>query len=123
MVIGEEMGTDTLVPDALVRPIALIVTAHSKTPSAGESPMFTRTLVDWGCVGGVPLMGLEPLLHPTAPVMARVSASIVFPTQVAVQEDFIVTGCSLMFSVGRRFRFGVLAEARTMSVEGEGPYS
>jgi hypothetical protein len=95
MVIGEEMVTGTLVPDVLVKLMALIVTAHSSTPSAGESPMFTRTLVDWGYVGGVPLMGLEPLLHPTAPVMARVSASIALPIQVAVRDDFMVIGCLL----------------------------
>jgi hypothetical protein len=91
MVMGEAMVTGMLAPDVLVKLMALMVTAHSRTESEGESPIFTSTAVDeaGGVTGVVPVPEPEPLPHPTAPVVANARASNVHPIQVPVIDRFM----------------------------------
>ena len=93
MVMGEAMVTGTLAPDVLVKLMALMVTAHSRTESEGVSPMFTSTAVDaaGGVVGGVvPVLELEPPPHPIVPAVAIARVSNVHPAQLAVADRFMV---------------------------------
>ena len=68
MVMGEEMGTVTVVPAELVKLMALMVTAHSSTESEGVSPMLIRTGVE-EAGGGVVVVPVPPLLHPMMPAV------------------------------------------------------
>jgi len=93
MVMGEAMVTGTLVPDVLVKLMALMVTAHSRTESEGVSPMFTSTAVDaaGGVTGGVvPVPEPEPLPHPTLPTVANARASNVHPAHLPVADRFMI---------------------------------
>jgi hypothetical protein len=87
------MVIDALVPDVLVKLIALTVTAHSSTESEGVSPMFTSTAVDaaGGVTGGVePVLELEPLPHPIVPAVAIARVSNVYPAHLPVADCFMV---------------------------------
>jgi len=90
--MGEAIGTDTLVPDVLVKLIALIVTAHSRTESEGVSPMFTSTAVDAAgpVVGGRTEWVLEPLPHPIVPAVAIAKVSNVHPAHFPVADRFMI---------------------------------
>ncbi len=93
IVIGVAMVTGALVPDVLVKLIALMVTAHSRTESEGVSPMFTSTAVDAavGVMGGVvPVLEVEPLPHPIVPAVAIARVSNVHPAHLAVADRFMV---------------------------------
>lgn len=93
IVIGEEIVKGTLVPDVLVKLMALTVTAHSRTESEGVSPMFTSTAVDAaeGVVGEVvPVLELEPLPHPIVPAVANARVSNVQPAHFAIADRFMV---------------------------------
>ncbi len=85
------MGTVTAVPAALVRLMALMVMAHSRTESEGESPMLMRTLVEAGVGVGVGVTPVpDPLLQPV-----RGRAASERERSVAMAREVLVEGCML----------------------------
>lgn len=90
MVMGEAMGTVTVVPTEFVKLMALMVTAASSTESEGVSPMLMRTAVVEGVGVGVGVVPEPPLLHPVMPVVASVMERSVNAAKAAALECCMV---------------------------------
>ena len=94
MVMGEEMGTVTVVPAELVKLMALMVTAHSSTESEGVSPMLIRTAVE--DAGGVVVVPEPepPLLHPVMSARGE-------RTRTVSAAKILFAGCGIVVLLGR----------------------